>query len=94
MTKYKGMVSDILTAILCGGAELDFCDMMRVNMFAMDAESVSDSIDSELPKELYINEFMNRIVETHGFRGFNNFCRIDKGGLMDIGETVYNAVSM
>ena len=93
MRKYDGMISDVLMVKLTGNANLDRCDMMRVNMFTMDAERVSNTINHELPKEMFIDDFCNKIVNTSGYASFNGFCRIDREGIRDIGCKVFDIIN-
>ena len=88
MTK-ANLISDSLMLSLGAGAGLDVCDMMRLNLFTMDAGKVAEPI-SGLPKELFANRFIAEIVETSGYRSFTGFCNIDNNGLLDIAYMVYD----
>lgn len=86
------MVSDLLMIQLCSGADLDACDKMRVNLFCMDCEKLASNMDKELPLNLFIDEFCNKIVMTSGYASFAGFCNIDKDGLQDIASKVHSIV--
>lgn len=88
-------ISDVLTVQLLGGANLDHCDQMRVSMFCMDCERVSEDIyNNQISKEYFLNTFSDRIIITSGYASFNSFCVINKEGLRDIAKRCWNVLTL
>jgi hypothetical protein len=86
-------IADVLTIQLLGDSKLDRADQMRVSMFCLSCESVSNK-NILLPKEGFIENFIYNIKETTGYLTFNNFCTIDDIGLKDIAERCYNVIEL
>lgn len=95
MTKKRFSVSDVLNVQLLGnGSTLDPMDVMRVQMFTLACEQVSEKIFFNNSKEDWISSFNLDIIETSGYRSFSSFCHIDDEGIQDIAERVYNVVEL
>jgi len=86
-------IADIMTIDLLAGTDLDRADQMRVQIMAMDIEKVSRGLNIELPEEIFIDNFVNEIQETSGFRGFVSFCEVDLEGVRDLGNKAYRLLT-
>ena len=55
----------------------------------MDIDRISKGIDIELPKEIFIDQFVSEIIETSGYKGFISFCEVDMDGIRGMGQKAY-----
>lgn len=82
-------IAGIMTIELLQGIQMGKSDQMRTHMFCMDIDRVSKGIDIELPKEIFIDQFVSEIATTPGYAGFISFCEIDTDGIRDLGQKAY-----
>ena len=82
-------VADIMTIDLLAGIQMNKSDQIRTHMFCMDIDKVSKGIDIELPEDIFIDRFVDEIIDTSGYKRFASFCEVDIEGIRDLGQKAY-----